>query len=56
MGDLPPKPTTIAGLKSQAKKLKKETGCQHTKALEMVARLHGWRTYAAAIHELKGGL
>lgn len=52
---LPTKPRTLKGLKSQATKLKKETGCKHAKALEMVARLHGWNTYYAAKRELEGG-
>lgn len=54
MDGLPPKPRTIEGLKRQARDLKRETGCKHTKSLEMVSRLHGWRTYAAAKHELEG--
>lgn len=52
---MPPKPRTLKGLKSQAKKLKKETGCQHAKALEMVARLHGWSSYWVARRDLGDG-
>ena len=52
---MPSKPTTVEGLKRQATRLKKETDCRHAKALEIVARLHGWNTYAAAKRELEGG-
>ena len=51
---LPPKPRTIEGLKRQAKTLKRETGCKHGKALETVAKLHGWSSYRHAWKELGG--
>lgn len=35
-------PKTLVGLKRQAKKLKKETGCTHTDALEQIARKMGY--------------
>lgn len=42
-------PTTLRGLKSQAKQLKKANpGMLHTHALEVIARSAGFRTYAAA--------
>lgn len=53
MSSVPSKPRTLEGLKSQAVRLRKETGCKHTKALEMVARIHGWNTYAGAKYELE---
>ena len=43
-----PVPITIAGLKSQARKLKKESGCKHGHAIEIVAKSMGFKSYAAA--------
>lgn len=43
-----PTPTTLEGLKRQAVQLRKQSGCRHMAALEMVARSMGFRTYAAA--------
>jgi len=43
-----PIPTTLEGLKRQAVQLRKQSGCKHMAALEMVARSMGFRTYAAA--------
>lgn len=48
-------PTTIKGLKSQAKKLKRETGCTHTAALELVARSIGFGSYREAKNALPEG-
>lgn len=41
-------PTTLAGLKKRARKLKKEDGITHTKALEQVAREMGYDNYKLA--------
>ena len=48
-------PSTLAGLKRQAKKLSRETGCKHTDALERMARSIGFPTYLAAKTALEDG-
>ena len=41
-------PTTLEGLKSRAKRMKRETGCKHISALDAVAREMGFAHYSAA--------
>lgn len=50
-----PLPTTIAGLKRQAKKLKKEAGCTHSQALDQIARQMGYAHYNQALRHLAEG-
>lgn len=40
--------TTIAGLKSRAKRMKKDLGIQHAEALNRVAREGGYQNYQHA--------
>lgn len=44
--------TTLKGLKSRAKKLKKEQGIPHSQALEAVAIAGGFQSYQHAHKEL----
>lgn len=44
--------TTLKGLKSRAKKLKKEKAIPHGQALEIVARLGGYQSYQHAYKSL----
>jgi hypothetical protein len=48
-------PTTLAGLKRQAKKLSRDTGCKHVHALDRIARSMGFPTYKAAQAALSDG-
>lgn len=48
-------PNTLKGLKREAKKLKRATGCKHANALEMVARSLGFASYHAAQKALPDG-
>ncbi|MED5608516.1 glyoxalase superfamily protein [Pseudomonas sp. JH-2] len=38
---------SLERLKKQAKAIKKATGCSHCQALEELAKVHGFRTWAA---------
>jgi hypothetical protein len=46
---------TIEGLKRRAKRLKKETGCTHTQALDEMARKGGYQNFTDARRALGGG-
>ena len=46
--------TTLDGLKSRAKKLKKLTGIKHQEALDLVARDGGYKHFADARQKLGG--
>lgn len=47
--------TTLEGLKSRAKKLKKLRGCTHTQALDEMARMGGYQNFTDARRALGGG-
>ena len=49
------RPTTITGIKSLAKKLKKIDGISHSQALEEAARSAGFVTYREALTQLGEG-
>ncbi|WP_342248626.1 hypothetical protein [Sphingomonas sp. OTU376] len=49
---LVPVPTTIRGLKKLAKRIKRENGIQHARALDAAARVAGCEDYAHALQEL----
>jgi hypothetical protein len=40
--------TTLEGLKRRAKRLKKETGCTHGQALDLIAQQGGYQNYSDA--------
>lgn len=48
-------PKTLDGLKRQAWKLKKETGCRYCDALEQIARKMGYAHYSQARRHLAEG-
>lgn len=45
-------PSTMAGLKKAAKKIKRETGCSHTEALNRMAQRMGYSNFNHARKEL----
>lgn len=45
-------PTTLEGLKKLAKKIKRESGYQHTDCLEIAAKRMGYGSYTHARREL----
>jgi hypothetical protein len=46
-------PTTLSGIKTLAKKLKRLTGLQHSHALEAASRQAGFRNWHSALAALK---
>lgn len=47
--------TTLEGLKSRAKRLKKASGCTHNEALNEMARQGGYQNFSEARRALLGG-
>lgn len=49
------RPTTLSGIKSLAKKLKKLTGLQHSHALDAASRQAGHRNWQDALRSMDRG-